>query len=848
MDTSTSQTLFESALDRFAQCFIHPLFSNEALERAVVAIESQHALMSQSDIVRLQQVMKSVTCKQHPYHQLSTGNMKTLQHEAKNKGINLQDEMSKFYNTFYSSRNMKLVVLGREPLDILESYVINSFADVRDHETPEQPWMNINPFPPECLRKQIFARPLEETSFLRLSFPFPNEGLLYESKPRKYIEKAITHRGPGSILASLQASGWANDIVVVPANSLREPASFDIVVDLTEGGVPHYVEIIKAIFRYVAFLQEGRPNEAFMDQITSLTNLALQFKQKSATAFFLTKTAENMHGPYPPHRVLVGEEKIWKNDSEAIARGLCALNLQNVNIMLVSKQLSDLNVTEPWYGTQYRIEDISTSMLEDIERSVSDSMTTTFQLPRDNKFIPSNFIIQTGKNGVQSEPRKVIDDEDVRVWFKEGSIYNLPEAHINAVFRKIFIQSSPVAYASALVYCEMIRDRLSSTIGEAQEAGLHLVIDVCEYGLSVSISGYSHKILVLLKDVAQAMENSDFQKDELDKAKENVIKSSNSRLAYPPILQNRRIMSSLLRRYSWTEQQIIEETRHIEMSHIIKFMDEYLCQSFIEMLVNGNLREGDAIKASQILKGKFGVASPEDKHELQQDIILEEGCDSFYRHCNPINKENCIEYYMQICSRTDRNLPAKLLLFEYLTRQPAEECLKIQEQLGYCVLTGIRRFDDMMGYRLSIQSTKECAHLNERIEKFLLSFGEWLRSTSDRDFENFKNALISSLLETPINLQAETFKFWEEILHGSPEFSSDSTDAVAVKALDKQAIISFYEELISPNSPKRMKLSLYNIAGDDMMVDDPAPGEIVDLSSFKQERLLSHPTSLNKSG
>lgn len=49
--------------------------------------------------------------------------MVTLRDEPERLGINVLDELFAFHRRYYSANLMRLVVLGREPLDQLQSWV-----------------------------------------------------------------------------------------------------------------------------------------------------------------------------------------------------------------------------------------------------------------------------------------------------------------------------------------------------------------------------------------------------------------------------------------------------------------------------------------------------------------------------------------------------------------------------------------------------------------------------------------------------------------------------------------------------------------------------------------------------
>lgn len=65
------------ALDRFAQFFTCPLFTPEATEREMQAVDSEFAKNKQSDAWRLQQLGKSAADPRHPWARFNAGNLET---------------------------------------------------------------------------------------------------------------------------------------------------------------------------------------------------------------------------------------------------------------------------------------------------------------------------------------------------------------------------------------------------------------------------------------------------------------------------------------------------------------------------------------------------------------------------------------------------------------------------------------------------------------------------------------------------------------------------------------------------------------------------------------------------
>ncbi|KAH0862016.1 hypothetical protein HID58_079227 [Brassica napus] len=89
----------QGALKRFSQFFVAPLMKTEAMEREVLAVDS--------------------------------GNKKSLSGAMEN-GVDLRECIMKLYKEYYHGGLMKLVVIGGESLDTLESWVVELFGDVKN--------------------------------------------------------------------------------------------------------------------------------------------------------------------------------------------------------------------------------------------------------------------------------------------------------------------------------------------------------------------------------------------------------------------------------------------------------------------------------------------------------------------------------------------------------------------------------------------------------------------------------------------------------------------------------------------------------------------------------------------
>lgn len=308
-DAAESSPLY-GALDRFAQFFIEPLFLDSTLDRELRAVDSENKKNLQSDQWRLHQLEKSLSNVNHPYCHFSTGNFEVLKTEPESRGIDVRAKFMEFHSTHYSANRMKLVVLGRESLDVLEEWAAELFAGVVDKNLAQNRWETEVPFGPKDLMTQCFAKPVMDSRQLDLSFPFIDEELLYESQPNRYISHLIGHEGPGSIMSYIKSKGWANGLSagaypVCPGT----PGIFTCQIRLTEDGLKNYKEIIKVFFQYVSLLKESPPQQWIFDEQKGLAEVNFKFKQKTPASSFTSKISAVMQTKLPREWLLSGHSR-----------------------------------------------------------------------------------------------------------------------------------------------------------------------------------------------------------------------------------------------------------------------------------------------------------------------------------------------------------------------------------------------------------------------------------------------------------------------------------------------------------------------------------------------------------
>ena len=505
-DTEGSRGPLYGALDRFAQFFVAPLFLESTLDRELRAVDSENKKNLQSDQWRLSQLSKSVANLDHPYHKFSTGNLKTLRDDPLNRGVKIREAFIAFYQKHYSANRMKLVVLGREPLDELESWVTELFSNVKNQDLAQNRWDGIGLYTKEQLSTQVFAKPVMESRSLEMYFPYRDEETMFESQPSRYISHLIGHEGPGSILAYLKEKGYANGLSSGAMPLCPGSAFFTISIKLTPEGFKHYEEVVKTVFQYVALMQEVAPQQWIFDDMKDMAEVDFRFKQKSPASRFTSRMSSVMQKPLPRSWLLSGLSKIRVFDPKSISQAIQFLRPDNFRMIVVTQDYKGgWDQKEKWYGTDYKLAKISPDFSSELEQALHSKPSdrpAELHLPHKNEFIPTRLSVEKREVAEPSKAPKLIrNDDKVRLWHKKDDTFWVPKASIVILLRNPLAYSTPANYVKTTLYCMLVQDALSEYSYDAEISGLDYHLSGTLNGLSVHVNGYNDKMSVLLEKV-----------------------------------------------------------------------------------------------------------------------------------------------------------------------------------------------------------------------------------------------------------------------------------------------------------------------------------------------------------
>ncbi|CAO3650854.1 unnamed protein product [Cunninghamella echinulata] len=806
------QEYLEGALDRFAQFFISPLFSDSCTERELKAVDSEHKKNRQQDSWRMFQLEKSLSNPNHPYCQFGTGNSETLKHQPKELGLDIRDELLKFHDNYYSANIMKLCIFGREPLSTLTEWAVDKFKGVRNKDI-KPPSFDGHPLTEKELMKQIFIKPVKDVRSLEMTFPFPDQRPLYEVQPGRYISHLIGHEGKGSILSLLKKNRWANYLQV---GTIHGGIGFEflrISVDLTEEGLANYEKVILVIFQYIELLKRSGVCEQTFNEVQSLASLAFRFKEKYPPSQYTSRLAGLMQHSYPSSFIISGPSLIRKYDASLIEDNLKWLRPDNFRIMLASQNPPEgieFTKREQWYETEYDVIDFNSSLTEAL---LNLELNNDLHLPEPNAFIPVNF--ETHKQEMKQtvkKPELIENNSRLRLWHKKDDTFWVPRANVWILFRSPLAYATPSNCVKTRLFTDLLKDSLNEYAYDAEVAGLCYNIENQLEGMLLAMGGYNDKLSVLLEKVIRKMRDIEINEERFKLLKDQLRRSYKNFSLEPPYQHALYYLSYFTQDKMWTTAEKLKELDAITAEDLQTFYPTILSHLHLEALVHGNIYKEDA---QAMLKTVIDILNPKELLPSQlighRSLIIPKGTKWVYKHQveDPNNVNSGIEYLIQVGNVTQTSLRARLSLLAQIAQEPCFDQLRTKEQLGYLVFSGVRKQTGSMGMRFILQSERDTIYLENRIESFLEKLKELVENMSETEYKAQVQSLISKKLEKDKNLGQEGGKYWAHIHSGYYEFDQVDKDVQELKSITKESLLEFMENYINPTSPSIRKLSVH---------------------------------------
>ncbi len=775
-----------AALDRFGQFFVAPRFDAEYVEREVNAVDAEYRMGLNTDGRRTLDVIREVVNPAHPYSILGVGTSETL---AGRPGQAVRADLLAFYRRYYSANLMALTVLGSEDLDTLQTLVESIFSAVPNRHTTVAA-IEVPLYLSDSLPMLLTIRPQASRRRLQLSFPMPDYSARYRSKPLAYIGNLIGHEGEGSLLSTLKSAGWAEGLGAGAGIVYRGGSAFDISISLTAAGVAQYRQVLDEVFQYIRMLEKAGPQQELYREQGQLSALQFRFRPEAQPIHTVSGLSNGMQ-LYAPVDVLRGayvmEDYQPALIGEIIERYITA---ENVLITLVDKDVAVDRESE-FYATPYSVRTLAPG--EGSWRVLSDTqMDERLHLPAPNEFIAENVELVPEPIDNPATPVLLEEQPRLRIWYRQDDEFRLPKGAIYAGFRSGKVNDTAAAAAAAQLYLSLLQDAVNEYTYPAYLAGLNFSIFAHARGVSLKVSGYNDKQLILLQKIVNSIVHADLDNHRFANIRADLIRSLEdlkSTRAYSQVIrQARRLLVS----GGWAEEQIIAELKALDPKSVDAFAQQFWAGTKVDVLISGNYAQTTVASVEAALQPLLQHAQPVSKPVLEV-VRLNDGEASVY-DAEIEHEDAVLFWYMQapddsVASRALTALTAQVIGADYF------EELRTQQQLGYVVNASNWPLFDVPGLAFLVQSpTVSASALQAATQSFLIQMVTE-QAVTEPQFERHKAALLQEILQPHRNITEQSEYFWQEIARRELDFGSRERLTAALADIDHAQWQAWFAEV-----------------------------------------------------
>ncbi|MEZ5539261.1 MAG: insulinase family protein [Pseudomonadales bacterium] len=797
-DIDTTQ--LKPALERFSQFFISPLFNEDYVEREKNAVNAEYQARINDDARRMNDVYRELYAKENPASKFSVGSLETLADRPNNK---VRDDLLAYYQQHYSANVMTLVVLGREPLPVLQAMVEQYFAEVPNRKLVID--QSAKPvFRQNLLPAKVYAQSQRDERHLVLSFPLPSMQPFYRVKPDAYVSYLLGHEGEGSLLYVLKQKGWAESLVAGSGLSNRFAATMDVDIKLTQEGYQHIDDILALSFDAIALLRQSGVAAWRYQEQKNMMDIAFRFSEKADAMMFVSTLANNLQY-FPAKEVMRGAALMEGFDQALIDSVLSQLKPDNVLVGISAPDIKG-DQHSKYYNTAYRVESIPDNKKATWIGVTKDS---SLALPAANPFIPENLKLKHSDNAQKklvNVPKEASSSKNTRLWFLQDTQFKVPKGNVMVYFYNNQTSDSAENALKTELFVRLLRDKLNPTLYSALLGGLELAIEKRARGVSFSLAGYSEKQGVLLKEAIELL-----QRPEFNEARFNLLKAQlrdelnnvDKQAPYKPLMAD--IPVVLMHGY-WSRAQYLAALDAVTLQSVQQFAQGFIGNAQAEMLVYGNFEKEDAKQLAGTIQRAVDVAGNfSSKKPLLVAALKPEKQPSIYVDAMQHNDAALVKYFQAPADTVVQQV--HLLMLEQVLAPAYFNSLRTEQQLGYIVTARYLPLTRVPGLAFLVQSpSHSAADIDEKSQEFIQKYFSTISQRDDAWFEQQKRALLVQLEDKPKNQSEQAERFFDDLTLGYNAFDSRAQKIAALQKMTKQDLLVVYQTVLL--SPERREMLL----------------------------------------
>lgn len=730
------------ALDRFSEFFLSPLFNADHLESERNIVHSEYMARIRDESRRENDVLNQLLNPDNPTTGFAVGSRETLASPPEGEAT-LRERVIEFYHQHYDANVMNLAIVAPQPLDQLEEWVVERFADIPDNDL-SVPTIDAPLVEADTLPRYIERHSLQDRRQLRFYFPVPDPIDDYRTKPAQLIAHLLGNESEGSLLAVLREAGLADGLSAGVARGDGNEALFTVSISLTPTGAERLDDIEATLFSAIEQLRnEGLADWRYEEQ-ADLNEQAFRFQQHGAPQQEATRLAMNL-SRYSVEDVQYAPYRMDGPDAQRQQAYLDALTPDNMLRVYSAPDVESDTVT-PWFNTQWKEQtpDQPGQPLGGLE------------LPGPNPFIASDLTLLEGQD---EQPSLLVDTPSFTAWHMQSARFDTPK-----VEWRVSLQNPTASYSAeeavlTRLLASWLNDSLNESLYPAWLAGQAFSAYPHSRGMTLSFSGWRDGQTPLIEQALEQLENAAITDSAFERVRYQLQREWRNAPQASLYGQASHTLGEALLTPQWSTAELLAASGRFERSHLEDFRQRFLDDLYVDAMAVGNLDAELAREQAQLIRAKLQPQLTRDEIANLTPLRVSEEHNVLHPHSS--RDESLVLRYLQARDQTPEEQATTSVIAQWL-ETPFYQQLRTEQQLGYIVNAGYSPLLEAPGIALVVQSSDvESDTIAARIDAFLEEAGQRLDQLSDEDLAPYRQAVHDQLRQRDTSLESMTNRYWQ---------------------------------------------------------------------------------------
>lgn len=786
------------SLDIFSQFFINPLFKKDTVQKEIEAVNSEHSKNLQSMIWRFLRIMKELADKDHPYSKFGTGNRDTLMKD------DIRDKLIEFYNKYYSSSDMSLVISTNVPFNDVLKMVTKMFNKISDknkdnHKDIGLPF-NFSKKDNIMCQKLVYTDSVDDNDRLYLVYEIPNIDKYFMFKPIEYINIMIDHKSRYSLSDILKSDDLCDSISFQIYDTDPYSYMIGIYVDLTDKGYNNITYVIDIINDYIDNIRNKPPLNYVFDDLKQINKILFNTLDKINSSDYVTEINADIF-IYPIKYILYSQYYYKSFNYKLIKNIINKLSRDNCIIVVSSNKNTHLDQKEKWYNIRYSV--------IDQPKLTPNKINIKYSLPKKNIYIPVLNDIHT----VEKDVHPVTMRKNYNIFHRYSS-FNKDRVIIGCRFYNNYIYSSIKNYTSCVLYLNILADYIEDMQFYTSTASIRFNISIKGSSIELYINSFSNNIQNIFTTLIEKFFSVKLNNKLFNRNKEDLKKRLLSMRYEAPYTKVADYIKKATYSKYYDFNDILGTIDTITVDDI-KLVPVNLQKNYADIFFYGNINN-ESINA--ILDSYPHIFSNLSAIEEPNIISMKKGDEEIYikKNYNKNDKNSAVLIFFE-CATIKKGDPDwdiinnYVYLIEYIISERFFHQLRSIEQIGYIVKTYVGTLgngrDPTLGIFFLVQSDKLSTNdIRERIKRFVHESYNIIVNMSKKEFNNYKEAITHKLSIKDNNMYEEFSRYYAEIINRTYLYNYKDILKTSLLTINISDITRFYKECLMDRKTRMVRI------------------------------------------